>query len=92
MPSPIRLCPELRKLPDTSGPVPAKSTRFRAMIVLRMLNVPPGSWKTPPPVWAMFSTMVQLSRFAVLDAEAAAVAAGGVAADGAVGQRAPCRQ
>ena len=29
------------------------------------LNVPPEPlWKTPPPVWAMFSTTVQLSRFA----------------------------
>ena len=89
VPSPIRLWPWLVKPPDTSGPVPAKSTRFRAMIVFRTLNVPPGSWKTPPPVWALFSTMVQLSSVASGGPDAAAVGAGGVAADGAVGQRSP---
>ena len=46
VPSPMRLCPWLMNVPDTSGPVPAKSTRFRAMIVLRTLNVPPGQWNS----------------------------------------------
>ena len=66
VPSPIRLWPWLAKVPDTSGPEPVKSTRFRATMVFVTLNVPPGSWKRPPPVWALFSAMVQLSRVAVL--------------------------
>ena len=116
VPSPMRLWPWLVKSPDTSGPVPPKSTRFWAMIVFLTLNVPPEMWKTPPPVWAMFSAMVQLSSVACaakmpppyspavlpLTVQLVSVAvmarmpppraAGGVAADGAVGQRRRARR
>ena len=74
LPSPIRLWPWLVKAPDTSGPVPLKSTRFRATIVFLTLNVPPGSWKRPPPVWALFSATVQLSQRRREGEDAAALA------------------
>ena len=36
------------------------------MSVFLTLNVPPGTWKRPPPVWAMFSTTVTFSSVASL--------------------------
>src|SRR5262249_12520649 len=44
------------------GPVPFRSTKFWAMMVLRRRAVAPCERKTPPPVWALLSVTVALSK------------------------------